>query len=201
MNEYNYFLDFSHGEDRQFPFRGHLYLIRHSPVGWAVERFCSRHDTGTSEIISEYFQSPDDLVKTARIDDITIEDIFRYHEYDMHHFFRYEYNYGKFLTDIRQRIEYEFSFRNHEYFIDYWGQDPRATWIPGWIFSNDNGRTLAINEKEFETFVGKVNRWMVDNEGVTLEDMFNTFYKSDNTGDLQLVCINGTGHQGLADDE
>jgi hypothetical protein len=199
MENYHAVLDFSNGRNRGFPYRGEQYRMAKTPEGWVLERYCSRHDFTKSEMISRYFQDPHELVKTATINNITVEDIIRYHEYDMFHYFRYEYNHGKFLADVQRKVEYEFRFRDHEYYIDYWGSDPLATWIPGWIFTNDLGKTLPVNEGNFKKFISRVNDWMEMNEGISLQEMFDTCYKTDNTGELQIICINGTGHEGLAD--
>ena len=197
---YNFLLDFSNNTTRSFPFRREIYQMAYSSGRWVVRKCDTRHDCSKVENISDYYENPEKMIREVRIEGLTIKEIIEHCEYDMYHFFRYTYNYEKFLADIRRRIEYEFSFRNHEYYIDYWGKDPQATWIPGWIFTNDNGKTLAVNERNFEEFIGKVNNWMAEHEGVTLEDMFDKFYKDDNTGDLQIGMINGIGHQGLGDD-
>lgn len=197
---YNFLLDFTNNTTRSFPFRRGIYKMAYSSGRWVVQKCDTRYDCSKVENISDYYENPEKMIREVRIEGLTIKEIIEHCEYDMYHFFRYAYNYEKFLADIRRRIEYEFSFRNHEYYIDYWGKDPQATWIPGWIFTNDNGKTLAVNNRDFEEFIGKVNNWMVEHEGVALEDMFNKFYKNDNTGDLEIVMINGIGHQGLGDD-
>ena len=107
-----------------------------------------------------------------------------------------EYHYQKFLAHAYRKAECEFRFRDHEYYIGYWDGDPAGTWIPGWVFTNDLGRTLLVNERNFREFIRRVNDWMKENEGTSLQGMFGTCYRTDNTGALQMLSPGGTGEQG-----
>jgi len=107
MNTHNFYLDFSNGASRIFSYKEYDYAIRNTPEGWILQRFFSHQDHSKSEDISDYFGDPCSLIKNVRLDNITIEDIFLYHEEDMQDYnLHYEYNYEKFLADVIKRGEY-----------------------------------------------------------------------------------------------
>ncbi|MDD1704587.1 MAG: hypothetical protein LUP97_05090 [Methanoregula sp.] len=192
-------LDFSHPACKDFEYKNFWYTICPDAGpqnrGWYVRQHPSLWDAcrpwGSMKRISGYSADPQELLRTVTIDGASIEDILKeLPEKDRSPIPLFDFDYDKFLIDIFHHSERVFYFRGHYYFIDYWGPDSDAFWTPGWIFSNDQeGATLAVNDSDFEEFIRKVDVWMKRYEGVSLREMFDTFYKNDMTGDLRLDSI------------
>jgi hypothetical protein len=189
-------LDFSQKACIKIEYQRHLYLICPDSRGWYIQRFETFWDYARpwgnpGQIISDYFEDPQALLREVTIENRTLDEILR----EMPEFSSplplFAYNYERFLTDIMHHSEFIFYFREKYYFIDYWGTVEGKKY--GWIFIAEQNGEVLISGEDFDEFVKQVDLWMVKNVGVSLRKMFNEHYKEDQTGELEIESIYYSG--------
>lgn len=187
--------DFSDSRTKEFQYQKKYYEIYFNKKEnrWNVTRYKSLYDYARpwgapGERICGDFSDPHELLKTVTIEGLTLESIIK--ELDDNNATRFEYNYERFLIDTFYRQEFGFFFRDGFYYIDYWESNVKSpAWIPGWIFAAGLGGSVLISKNDFDTFIHQVDLWMIKHTGVALKQMFNEYYKDDQTGELRLECI------------
>jgi hypothetical protein len=186
--------DFSDDKETKFRYKNQYYVIFHDPVhGWRFSRFSTLWDyyrrRGFPEYVSGYYPDADSLLRTEKIGDLTLGEVLKSTTGDLTGFgSEFAYDYDKFLADISSRAEFIFHYRDQVFFIDFWTTSVPA---PAWIFSTDLGRNLLISSPDFNEFIRQVDRWMQENAGKTLREMFDRCYREGNSGDLRLEMIDG----------
>jgi hypothetical protein len=190
--------DFSDLKPKTFQYQERYYRICYDirGIGWFINRYNSLWDYSRpwgapEQCLGEYFTNPFDLLRTVKVDGLSIEEIINIlPESDPTQWPIYDYNYERFLIDISHKMEFSFSFRKRSFYIDYWEtNDKDPNWAPGWIFIADDNSKVLVTTNNFEDFIRYVDHWFLENVGKSLIVMFNDCYKADRTGELLVDSI------------
>jgi len=111
--------DFSDLKPKTFQYQERYYRICYDirGIGWFINRYNSLWDYSRpwgapEQCLGEYFTNPFDLLRTVKVDGLSIEEIINIlPESDPTQWPIYDYNYERFLIDISHKMEFSFSFR------------------------------------------------------------------------------------------